>query len=402
MTDEVKTTDPVEPEEVILTRLDELDKKRGTEISGLKDEVAVIRTAVEEIGIKTAKIAAEPKEHRKVNLNCLLHSIVTGDWKPSEFERSIVTGDEARDLSQLHLSSRDMSVGVDSAGGFLVPTAYLPERFIAKMENATVVREAGAQTLDNLTASPVVIPKMTTDATAYWIAEGGAPTESTPAVGEITLEPRGVGAFVELTDRVIRFSTPSAMTIVQDSMAGAIGRAIDLQALFGPGAVNVPVGVRYAADVGATTMNANPDKTNLRAMIQIIVAQNELKGGGRFAWIMSERTWDDIANLEDANGRPLYAITMADATPKRLLGYPVFTTVAIPNTVGGGSDESTIFFGNWSQLTLASWQGLQFKMSDSHASNFTKGIRAVVATALVDFSIGRGQAFVYDEQVRSD
>ena len=167
------------PEERVLSRLNEMETERTEEVKSIKDEIATIRTAVEEIGIKTAKVAAEPKEHRKIDMGCLIHSLVTGDWSMSEFEKSIVTGDEARALDRLH--QRDMSVGVDSAGGFLVPTAYLPERFIEKMQNATVVREAGAQTLDNLTSSPVVIPKMTTDVTAYWIAEGGAPTESTPA-----------------------------------------------------------------------------------------------------------------------------------------------------------------------------------------------------------------------------
>ncbi len=56
----------------------------------------------------------------------------------------------------------------------------------------------------------VAIPALDGSTTAYWVAESGAPTEGAPTVRQITMSPKSVGAYVDLSRRLMLQSDPSA------------------------------------------------------------------------------------------------------------------------------------------------------------------------------------------------
>ena len=241
------------PEEQVKTRLDEIEtgykaelEERDAKIEALETEAAQFRKDIKELAAKPV-VPAEPK--REFDLDRLMYGLVTGDFSGAERELEVCNGEEAEQLRKTSWAQRDQTIGTDSQGGYLVPSQYLPDRFIDKVENALILPKLGVTMLSGLTKSPVCIPKLTTNATAYWVAEGGSITESTLAFGEVTLEPVECAALVELTNRAIRYTDPAVMPIVTDSMADAIARAIDLEALTGDASANTPRGIRNMADV---------------------------------------------------------------------------------------------------------------------------------------------------------
>ena len=92
------------------------------------------------------------------------------------------------------------------------------------------------------------------------------------------------------------------------------------------------------------------------------------------AYIMAPRTLNYLRNLRTAN--EVYAFPEVNASwqvsdPARstamLRGYPVWTTTSIPINLGGGGDESEIYFGDMSEAIIAEVPGIRVDASDTAA-----------------------------------
>ena len=117
-----------------------------------------------------------------------------------------------------------------TAGGNLVATDLMADAFIDLLRNRSVVQRAGAQTMNGLVGN-VAIPKQTGAATAYWVAESGAPTESQQTVGQVTMTPKTVGAYTDFSRRLILQSSLDVENMVRNDLAQVIALAIDKAAL---------------------------------------------------------------------------------------------------------------------------------------------------------------------------
>ena len=149
-----------------------------------------------------------------------IRAIRWNDWNDAGFEKEVF--DQTR--------KRAMSQGTDSAGGYLVPTQHIAE-LVEMLYDRAVVIALGATVLDNLTGSPVEIPKQTGGATAYWPGENAAITGSDLTLDQLSLTPKVVGCLVKLSNRLIQLSNPSAEGMVRRDIAKALALAIDLKAL---------------------------------------------------------------------------------------------------------------------------------------------------------------------------
>jgi hypothetical protein len=93
-------------------------------------------------------------------------------------------------------NQRDLNTSDDSA---MVAEAYRGGDFIDVLRNASSVMQAGATMLTGLQGD-VKIPKKTAASSAGWIAtEGGASSESEPTFGQVTMSPKTIGAFTDIT-----------------------------------------------------------------------------------------------------------------------------------------------------------------------------------------------------------
>lgn len=80
---------------------------------------------------------------------------------------------------------RDLVVGTPTAGGDLVDDVLLAGSFIDLLRNRLAIAQAGATMLTGLQGN-VSVPRLTSSATAYWVGENSAPTESQQAIDQST------------------------------------------------------------------------------------------------------------------------------------------------------------------------------------------------------------------------
>ncbi len=118
------------------------------------------------------------------------------------------------------------------------------------------VLAAGARMLTGLVGD-VAIPKISAGSAGYWVTEDGAPTESTPTFTQVTLSPKTVGGYTEVTRLMTLQADPSVEGILTNDLSLALALAIDLAALHGTGSSNQPTGVAATSGIGSVAGGTN-------------------------------------------------------------------------------------------------------------------------------------------------
>ncbi len=101
-----------------------------------------------------------------------------------------------------------MTVGTDSAGGFLRPTDHLGDQFVDALRSRLVMNELGARFMTGLRGD-VAIPKLATGVSAGFVAETAATSEVNAVFSQITMSPKSLGAFTDVSRHLLLQSHPS-------------------------------------------------------------------------------------------------------------------------------------------------------------------------------------------------
>lgn len=286
---------------------------------------------------------------------------------------------------------RDLSVGTPTAGGNLVSTDLLSQSFIELLRNRMMVRQAGATTLTGLMGD-IAIPRQSGGATAYWVGESGAPTESAQAVDQVALSPETVGAFTDYTRKLLLQSSIDVENFVRSDLAAILGLAIDLAALHGSGSSNEPEGVAEVDGIGSVvggTDGAAPDWADIVNLETEVAVDNA--DIGRLAYMTNAKVRGKLKQTEKATNTGMFVWTDT-STP--LNGYAAHVTNQVKSNLDKGSSTgvcSAIFFGNWADLILAFWSGLDI-LVDPYTHS-TSGTVRVVALQDVDVAVRHPQSF---------
>ena len=172
---------------------------------------------------------------------------------------SAKTGKSARGIFvPAEVQRRDLEVGTGggSTAGKTVATNLLAASFIDLLRNKMSVTAMGAQFLTGLVGN-IAIPRQTGGAAAYWVAESGAPTESAAAFDQVSMSPKTVGAYSDISRKLLLQSSIDIEAFVRNDLATVMALAIDLAALNGTGASNQPTGVLKTSGIGDVAGGAN-------------------------------------------------------------------------------------------------------------------------------------------------
>jgi HK97 family phage major capsid protein/HK97 family phage prohead protease len=230
------------------------------------------------------------------------------------------------------------------AGGATVQTTLGP--MIEILRNRTAVAQAGATMLTGLTGN-VALPKQTGTATAYWVSETGALTDSESTFGQMVLTPHRLGATVPYTTQFLAQSSLSVEAFIRDDIMKVLAIAKDLAALHGSGVAGEPLGVQNTTGINATVTFGGA--ANWADMVEFetgVAVDNADVGSAGF--IISAATvgkWKGI--LRDSVAGSAYLIGDSGL----INGYPYQRTNQVTGNIA--------FFGVWSQLIMASWSGLE-------------------------------------------
>lgn len=342
-----------------------------------------------------AEVGLTKKEVRQFSfvkaINALANPQDKRAWADAAFEREVseaaqkTYGRSAQGIfvpNEIVKAQRDLTVGTNSAGGYTVATDLMASSFIEMLRNRSVVQRAGATVMNGLTGN-VAIPKQSGAATAYWVAESGAPTESQQTLAQVTMSPKTVGAYTDFSRKLMLQSSLDIENMVRRDLATVIALAIDSAALYGSGSSNQPTGIKSQSGVNTKDFAAtNPTFAELVAMESEIATDNADIGTMTYLFNPAQR--GALKTTEKSSTSAGQFVWEAGNTVN---GY----RTEVSNQVTAGD----VFFGNFADLLIGFWSGLDLTVDPY--SNSTSGTMRVVALQDVDIAVRNAVSFCYGD-----
>lgn len=296
-----------------------------------------------------------------------------------QFLKAMITG-PANDLEK-----RALAEGTDSAGGYTVPD-ILSARLIDKMRSESTVMRAGAQTIP-LGSDVSYVAKLLTDPVPAWRAENAAIAESDPTFGRVTFVARSLGVIVKVSRELLEDSL-NIGTALPNIIATAMAAELDRVALLGSGTPPEPKGVANFSGLTSNTFAGGA----LTAYQDLMLARRALNGANAklTGFIMHSRDESAIVETYDGNGQPVLP-------PPVLETMPMLISNKIPTNGGAGTNESSIFAGDWSKLMIGIRHNIRIEVLKERFADYNQ--YAFVAVLRADVAAEHEAAFTVLEGI---
>ena len=318
-----------------------------------------------------------------------------------EFEVSRAVADKMRQeatgiLIPYEVMARDLTVGTATAGGHLVATDLLSGSFIDLLRNRMVLTKLGAQSLTGLVGD-IAIPRQTSGATAYWVAESGAPTESQAAFDQVGMSPSTVGAYTDISRKLLLQSSLDIEAFVKVDLARTLALELDRVGINGSGSGAEPTGIMHTTGIGSVADSGGngsaPDWGDVVDLWTEVAQDNADLGS--LGFLTNTKVVGKLMTTEKASNTAQFVCKdFPDANGfTALAGARCGVSNQVPSnlSVGSGSNLSALIYGNFSDLIYGHWGTLDLTVDPYTAS--TSGTVRVVVLQDVDLAVRHPESF---------
>ena len=330
-----------------------------------------------------ATVDMSAKERASFSVMRALQASISGNWSQAGLEKEVSDTIAARagETTGFYLpqntpwGKRDLTVGTDNQGGYLVGTEHRAQDFVEALRAKMVVGQAGGTYLTGLTSN-VAIPTIATGTAVEWVAEGAAPTEGQPVFGTISLTPKNLVGYVQITRNLILQSSPQVESVIEDDITNGLAVGLDAAALAGSGSSNQPTGILSTSGIGSVSFSSS--------------------GAPTFAEIVSVESAITVDNADSNNmyyvTTPALAGTLKTTTKDSgsgqfisenglVNGYPILHTSSVT--------ANNIILGSFSDLIVAQFGAVEV-LSDVAPST---GITTLALHLHADIGVRHAQSF---------
>jgi len=267
-----------------------------------------------------------------------------------------------------------------TARGFVVPSALLRAsagqnyttaadggnmieqmvpKYIDALRNKLVIGQLGATVLTDLVGTLPVVK--VGDVTAGWLAEGGAGSISKATVAKATMTPHRAFVAMAFSRDLTRQTSVDVERMLIEKLTFAHAQLIDNAAINGSGSSNQPTGILAAVTSYNSGSNVVAGGTNGAALTwaNLVALETAVNAGngnrGKLAYLTNAKVVGAMKTVERATNTARFLIEDGIAN-----GYRVEMTNLVPNnlTKGTGTGLSAAIFGNWEDLFVGHWGGL--------------------------------------------
>lgn len=361
----------------------------------------VLKT-LKQVEVKPDNIDMTSKEVRSYSMLRAVEASLSGDWSKAglELEASQAvaqkTGKENRGGNRgfylpndIRIQKRDLTVGTATAGGNLVGTDHLGAQFVDALRARMVTRELGAQTLSGLQGD-IQIPALNAKTTVYWVAENAAPTEGAPTFRQISMSPKSVSSYIDVSRKLMAQSDPSVEQVVRNDVLDQLAQAVDTVALNGGGS-NEPTGILQTTGVGDVAIATNGGAITWAKTVDVFGTQDTANAlTGNLAWCTTPSVRAEMMTIERASNTAQFIVN----DPNELMGYRMIASTNVPSTLTKGTTSGSchaLIFGNWSELFIGEWGSLDV-LVDPY-SNSTTGATRLSFFYDVDVMVRHAESF---------
>ena len=361
-------------------------------------------------GAETGAVDLSDKEQRDYSLVRAINAAVNKDWSKAGLERE-VSQNLARELGRetegffmpTNLSMggqrNTYAVGAAATGGNLVATNLLASSFIDVLRNKALIMQLGPTVLNGLVGN-VAIPRQASATQTYWVVEGQDITQSEATFDQVTLSPKQIGAVSQYTRLMLQQSTPDIEAFVRNDLASVMALGIDLACISGTGAAGQPRGILNQPGIGSVALG--PNGAALASLDPFIDLESKLDTtnalNGSLYYLTNAKVIGASKKLKDSNAAYYWRsdrdTSGVSGTPGQINGYPVARSNQAPSNLskGTGTNLSAAMFGDFSQLLIGMWGGLEV-LPNPYGAGYKSGAVDIRAMQTADINVRQANAF---------
>lgn len=277
------------------------------------------------------------------------------------------------------------STGSDT-GSSTVATELMASDFIELLRNRSAVLER-ATIMQGLVGN-VAIPRQIGATTAAALSETGATTASDLALDQVTLSPRRVGAASAYSKQLLAQSSLDVESLIINDIVRQVALKIDAACIVGTG-TNEPTGLLNATGVNIVSIGANGGPLTWAHVVQmeaLVEAANVDPENG--AYVVNAKTNGYLKTKPKEAGTAVYLVEDGIMN-----GYPVVVSNQMPSnlTKGTGTNLSALAFGNWSDVLIGFWGGIDITVDPYTAKS--NGLVEIQADQFYDMALRHPESF---------
>lgn len=268
------------------------------------------------------------------------------------------------------LQKRDLVVGTDTAGGHTVATEL--DGFIEPLTPRLKVLDLGAMLLDGLQGN-IAVPRQTSISSATWEGETDANAESEPAFDQVTMTPKRLGAFTEMSKQLLVQSTLGVERLVRSDLSRSIAIALDSAAINGSGSAPIPLGILNTSGIGSVAIGTNGGAITRDHLVKLLAEiETDNADISTLSFLSTPGVKAKLMTTKVDAGSGRFVWEEGSGT---LLGYRAESSTQVPSnlTKGTGTNLHAVLFGAWNQLMIGQWSGVDLVLDP-----YTKAKNAVV------------------------
>jgi HK97 family phage major capsid protein len=283
--------------------------------------------------------------------------------------------------------------GVDSTGGFAIPSRLAPGILDAMTAQSSVLSAGAGITLIDGSKSYTTCATDTIPSAA-WRAEAGNIAESDPAFRAIVAAPKSLAFYFKIS-RELLADGQDLDRALQTAIAQSFALALDAAALRGSGTAPTPRGLLNTTNVHAITSGAaGASLTNYSKLFEAVTAILGADHGMPTGAIMHPRSLVKLGGLLDTTNQPM-------RVPPMLENVKLLQTSQIPVnlTVGASTDCSEIYMGDFTQMQFIMRETVSVQLLREQFA--TTGQLAFVGHVRADVAVMRPKSFAIITGVRA-
>ena len=346
---------------------------RGVSIEQFRGELLDVIGNDKPLETPADVIDAPMKEKREYSLGRMIRSQITGKRNEASFEHELSdeiakrTGKDPQGFyvpgfawgqrSGVMTTAATGAISGEAVTDNFVPTIQRPDMFIEALRARQVLSGLGATYIPGLT-NRVRMPKIATGATAGFVEEAGDVADQSQADDGVTLQPRTLGAYADISRLLMLESVPAIEQVVQDDLLRSVADAIELAAINGSGSSGNPTGILNTSGVNDLDISAGTDVAaltwaDITDLVKLVEEDNGVVNANALGFLTNAKVKSKLANTSKVASTD--SIMLLNDPWNSLYGYPIAFSTNVPSNLNpgdGGTDASAMIFGDFSQLMI--------------------------------------------------
>jgi HK97 family phage major capsid protein/HK97 family phage prohead protease len=388
---------------------------RGLAVESFRGELLTDIEKRQALEVAPLSHDVKPKEQRRYSLGALVRAQITGNYNEASFEREMHqeivrrTGKQSEGFFVPDFAWRagPMSaaatgaVGNENVTDNFVPQIQRGDLFIEALRSRQVMSALGVTYMGGLT-NRIRIPKFSAGANAGFVEELGDVTDQSQTDAGVLLQPRTLGAFVEMSRLLMMESIPAIEQIVRNDLLASVADRIEYYAINGTGGSGQPTGLLNAG-IGNVDISAGTDVDALTwadivALVKTVEESNGVINAAALGWLSHPAVKAKLASTAKVGSTD--SVMLLNDPWNNLYGYNAQFTANVPTNLDpgdGGSDASALIYGDWSQLMVGLFNSPSI-LVNPYAGDKAGTVRVTIHQE-VDVAVRHNESFAKTDEV---